>query len=340
MRGGGPYHQGRGNSAYPHSQYSPPGHSPYHSVRSGWSGQPGQHPYPSHGSPTHGFSPNQSPFPHNNSYNYPPAQHGQYPPAQHYPGPSNHGPPTGSYRGFRGNHYGGLDRRAINTAPTTGYPPAQQGQRGRGPTMFSNLSWTPSSGTRGGRQATEAPRPTWERSSPQANAETSSNAVDADDNPFRPSKDLRVEDEGSRDEKKMPPTAKTESTSTKPKEPKGFSFSLKTKTPLPAMTSKTDSATTTAKASILDPGPKSTSTRDTTTRQSTEDKDRERERHREHERERDRERDRAYYEKDRRPDPYDKSYSSYQDRKYGYRDSRDDRTARESSYYRDREYRD
>jgi hypothetical protein len=55
-------------------------------------------------------------------------------------------------------------------------------------------------------------------------------SVDADDNPFRPSKDLRVEDEGSKEEKK-PPTKPAGAIPTAPKS--GFGFSLKTKNPVP-----------------------------------------------------------------------------------------------------------
>ncbi|KAF3009642.1 kinase subunit of RNA polymerase II carboxy-terminal domain kinase I [Curvularia kusanoi] len=217
------HHQGRGGPGYQHSppypahnQYSPHNQSPYHGGRGGWSGNQ----YSNQGSPMHGYSPNQSPYHQNQSYSP------GYPSNQPYP---QNGYSSGPYRGGRGSHYNGPDRRPSGPGPHTTFG---QGGRGRGaaPTQFSNLSWTPASGTRGGRPATEAPRP----NPPPVSTSTSTEAasVDADDNPFRPSKDLRVEDEGKKEEQKMPPPTKP--TTTAPTQPKsGFSFSLKTKNPVP-----------------------------------------------------------------------------------------------------------
>src|SRR5690242_6565828 len=143
----------------------------------------------------HGYSPNQSPYHQNQSYS--PGYSG----SQSYP---QGGYPSGPYRGGRGNHYNGPDRRLSGPGPHSAFG---QGGRGRGaaPTQFSNLSWTPASGTRGGRPATEAPRP----NPPAVQTATDAPSVDADDNPFRPSKDLRVEDEGPKEDKKMAPPTKS-----------------------------------------------------------------------------------------------------------------------------------
>ncbi|KAI4636370.1 hypothetical protein J4E83_001325 [Alternaria metachromatica] len=147
-----------------------------------------------------------------------------YYPNQPYPQPGfQNSPHRGGHGGYRGNNFNGPDRRM--SGPGANAPFGGPGGRGRGaPTQFSNLSWTPASGTRGGRPATEAPRP-----QPAVASQTpaDSASVDADDNPFRPSKDLRVEDEGSKEDKRMAP-------SKAPTAPKsGFGFSLKTKNPVP-----------------------------------------------------------------------------------------------------------
>jgi CTD kinase subunit alpha len=221
-----------------------------------------------------------------------------------------------------------------------------QGGRGRGgpPTQFSNLSWTPASGTRGGRPATEAPRP---QPSTTHSADSQSTAVDADDNPFRPSKDLRVEDEGSKEEKRtQPPSKPAAAPPTQPKS--GFSFSLKTKNPVPATASKAkptleepERPASQSKESLLDPKAKDAAAREAGPRYPAESRsDRDRDvRERDYERERERDRDRDYRDRDRR-------YDDYYDRKPGYRDprDRDPRDARDSrdTFYRERErdYRD
>ncbi|KAF2179840.1 hypothetical protein K469DRAFT_490543, partial [Zopfia rhizophila CBS 207.26] len=181
------------------NQFSPQGQSPYHSARGGWGAQ--HHPYPNHqGSPMQSYSPNQSPYHQNYS---PPGHQGQYYPNQSYPGPQHQmqqGYQNSSYRGghgggFRGNHFNGPDRRISGAGPSASYPPVQS-QRGRSaaPTQYSNLSWTPSSGTRGGRPAAEAaPRNLINSAgtTPKAALDAQASSVDEEDNPFRPSKDLR-----------------------------------------------------------------------------------------------------------------------------------------------------
>jgi CTD kinase subunit alpha len=284
-------------------------------------------------SPMQGYSPNQSPYNQSHSPGYPPNQQ--------YPQPGFHNSPhRGGHSGFRGNHFNSADRRLSGPGTNASY--GVQGGRGRGaaPTQFSNLSWTPASGTRGGRPATEAPRP--QSASTQA-AEPPSTSVDADDNPFRPSKDLRVEDEGSKEEKRIQlPTNTAAGPPTQPKS--GFSFSLKTKNPVPATASKTKAAleepetpVPVSKESLLDPKAKEAASRETSSRYPSDTRgDRERDlrdRDYERDRERNRERNREYRERDRR-------YDEYYDRKPGYRDPRD-RDPRDT-FYRDRErdYRD
>lgn len=275
-------------------------------------------------SPSHGYSPpNQSPYSQNHSPAY--YQNQQY---------SQSGFHSNSHRGsFRGNHYSGPDRRPSGPGGSATF--SAQGGRGRGtaPTQFSNLSWTPASGTRGGRPATEAPRP--QPATSNATSSTEASAVDADDNPFRPSKDLRVEDEGSRNEKKgLPP--KPAAPPTQPKS--GFSFSLKTKNPVPPA-SKTkvglepEKSDLTPKESLLDPKAKAVGTSEVPVRSAFDnraDKDREL-------RERDRERDRGRDFRDRRYDDYYDRKPPYRDpRDRDPRDSRDSRDPRDS-YYRERE---
>ncbi|CAO2647154.1 Nn.00g080760.m01.CDS01 [Neocucurbitaria sp. VM-36] len=342
----GAYHyQGRGGPGfqqsppYPaHGQYSPQGQSPYHGSRGGWNGQS----YPNQGSPMQGYSPNQSPY--NQSQQSPGYYQNQSYNTQ--PGFQNN-PYRGGHGGFRGSHFNGPDRRS--SGPGTNAPFGAQSGRGRGvaPTQFSNLSWTPASGTRGGRPATEAPRPL-----PASTTTAESAAVDADDNPFRPSKDLRVEDEGQKEEKKMAPP--TKSTTVPPTQSKsGFSFSLKTKNPVPP-TSKAklgleepEKPEVSTKESLLAPKAKEALARDSPSRYASEarsdrdrdHRDRDYDRDRTRDRERDRERDRDYHDRDRR-------YDDYYDRKPAYRDprDRDPRDVRDprETYYRDRErdYRD
>ncbi|KAI1669483.1 Serine/threonine-protein kinase bur1 [Pyrenophora tritici-repentis] len=321
MRGAYNY-QGRGGFQQsppypPHNQYSPPNQSPYQGGRGGWNGQP----YPNQGSPMQGYPPNHSPYHQNQSPGY-------YP-NQPYPQPGFQNSPHRG--GYRGGGYHGPDRRM--SGPGASAPFAGPGGRGRGaaPTQYSNLSWTPSSGTRGGRPATEAPRP-----QPVTSQSADSASVDADDNPFRPSKDLRVEDEGPKEEKKPPKSA----TPTAPKA--GFTFSLmKLKNSVPS-TSKAklgieepEKAESSSKESLLDTKAKAVTERDARYAESRNDRDRD-VRDRDYERERDRDRDRENRERDRR-------YDDYYDRKPAYRDPRD-RDIRDprDTYYRGRErdYRD
>ncbi|KAF1954171.1 hypothetical protein CC80DRAFT_383981, partial [Byssothecium circinans] len=327
---GGPYHAH--SPPYPANQYSPQGHSPYPGGRGGWNG----HQYPSQGSPTHGYSPNQSPYPHN----YSPGQQPPYHPTQQYQGAQSGFQNASQRGGFRGNYHNGPDRRLSGPSGPGFTPVAGRGRTA--PTQFSNLSWTPASGTRGGRPATEAPRPAGSTASSaavstQGSAEA---AVDADDNPFRPSKDLRVEDEGAKEGKKMPPPTKPAATPTAPKAG-AFGFSLKTKNPVPPAASKAKvaldeseppKASEKPRESLLEPKPKESASRESSSRyppESRTDRDARSDReYRDREREYDRERDRRY-----------EKYDDYYDRRSAYRDPRD-RDPRDSRDVRDRDLRD
>jgi CTD kinase subunit alpha len=281
-----------------------------------------------------GFSPNQSPYTQNQS----PGFYQNQP----YPQPGFNSPHRGGHGGFRGTHFNGPDRRISGPGASA---PFVQGGRGRGaaPTQFSNLSWTPASGTRGGRPATEAPRP---QPAAVSQPPTDTMSVDADDNPFRPSKDLRVEDEGPKEEKKSP-TKPAGAIPTAPKS--GFGFSLKTKNPVPpASKAKLDleepeKPEPSTKESLLAPKAKAVAARESS-RYSDSRSDRDRDpRDRDYDRDRDaRERDRRHDDPyDRKPayrDPRDRDVRDVRDPRDAYRDrERDYRDPRDS---RDRDYRD
>ena len=136
--------------------------------------------------------------------------------------------PNQSYGGSHNDHRGGhfppqQDRRFSNSGP-----PHRGGHAPRGRGTFQNLQWTPATGTRGGRQIgsshnSAGPSPTVSTYDQHPSA-----PQDEDDNPFRPSKDLQVEDQ-SKQEARMPPP--------KPgaKESKfSFAFKAKPQTPVAA----------------------------------------------------------------------------------------------------------
>jgi len=196
-----------------------------------------------------------------------------------------------------------------------------------------------------------------------ATSEAQSAAVDADDNPFRPSKDLRVEDEGAQEEKKMVPPDKPAPAST----PISTSTSAPTPTlastpaldPTPAPTAprsgivfslkgaaskaklgfgQADQQETAPKergsiletktAQITNKEPSSKGTPEPKKERSHRDPDRDRERDRMLERDRERERDRDR-DRDREYRDRDRRYGPYDkhdgyyDRRSGYRDHRD-----------------
>ena len=193
----------------------------------------------------HGYSPpyRQNSFPPRSGSQ---SQHYQKQPGT-YAGPPNHvqqgysgQPYRGGHSGYRGAHYSQTqDRRFSSSGPQT-YGSAQPQQRVRGG-HFSNLQWTASSGR--GRGAHQSQQGSHQPSQPMPPIQAQHNpandrmspGIDEDDNPFRPSKDLQVEDQNSKlnpengDAKKMPPPARQASGSSQPKETGKFSFAFKSK---------------------------------------------------------------------------------------------------------------
>ena len=209
--------------------------------------------------------------PNMNAYS-PPFRQNSYPPPNHHPnnqyyannqqnqyaGPSpvQSGFQSPSFRGghssMRGNHFGQTQDRRFSASGPPNY--GIQAPRGRGG-HFQNLQWTASGGTRGRGQtdqshstlhqpgqsqsptSTQPPPPP--QPQPQPPPPVDRDPIPAeDDNPFRPSKDLQVEDQNSKDvemddaptdEKKMPPPARQSSESSTSKEGSKFSFAFKAK---------------------------------------------------------------------------------------------------------------
>ena len=148
----------------------------------------------------------------------------------------------GGHSGVRGNHYGQQQDRRFSSSGPQNYG-IQAPTRGRGG-HFQNLQWTASGGTRG-RGQTDQTHSTLHRQGqsqsptgqPQSSIEKASDIQD-DDNPFRPSKDLQVEDQsgkdveienGGLDGKKMPPPTWQSSESSQSKEGSKISFAFKAK---------------------------------------------------------------------------------------------------------------
>lgn len=230
-------------SYVPMNQHSPHSQSSYNG-RAGWSGGN----YGSHqGSPTHAHSLGQSPY--HQGYQTCSSAQSPYFQNQPYAGPSQQvqqGYQNQGYRpshnNYRGNHYNGGDRRSSGP-PSQPFSPAQ-GQRGRtGSGHFSNLSWTPATGSKGGRPPSDKSRSASATSSGtgreggmQNNTGQPAGSAEEEDNPFRPSKDLRVEDQSEIEEKKMPPPPPSKAAVSNVENQTGskISFALKSKAPLPA----------------------------------------------------------------------------------------------------------
>ena len=245
------------------NQMSPQSQSPYGNSRGGWGGQ---HQYGSnqacvfhsptsmrplltqHSSPVHGYSPNQSPYhqgyqaggpPQNNYY-----QNSQYapPPQQMQQGYQNQ-PYRGGQGGYRGNHFNGPDRRFSGPSPQT-YSPTQS-QRARAGGHFSNLSWTPATGNRGGRAPIDKTRSIVATPAGMTVTHTGEDEqpglMEEEDNPFRPSKDLRVEDQTTQEENTMLPPGKAAQSGPQVQAGPKISFALKSKPPpAPAAMPTTD----------------------------------------------------------------------------------------------------
>lgn len=297
----------------------------------------------------HGHSP---PYRQNNYGPQGPPQGQYYQTHQgQYNGPPNHmqqgysGPPyRGGHSSYRGNYQNQGDRRFSGPGPQNynNGPP----QRGRG--HFSNLQWT-ASGSRG-RGGQHSPHTTHAQSSQPPlvqppPSERMSLDMDESDNPFRPSKDLQVEDQGSKpnsengDAKKMPPPARQSSTSSTPaKEGGKFSFAFKAKTtsapvpkPVPDLAQRMQVREPPPRAvepprSRMSSGPPPKFKHDIRLDRRDRERDRERERDRDRDRIRDRDRD------DRRDirtprDIRDSRDVRRDDRRFDYREDRrrDDR---------------
>ncbi|KAL8858595.1 MAG: hypothetical protein Q9178_004889 [Gyalolechia marmorata] len=133
--------------------------------------------------------------------------------------------------GYQGNHYN-PDRRFSASGPPP-YRAAPQPVRGRGG-HFQNLQWTAKSQSnvnqQNSHQATQ---------SQDAVHGQQQQTADDEDNPFRPSKDLQVEDQSIHDTKsqtgsKMAPPTRQSSGTSQPKESSKFSFAFKAKPTPPA----------------------------------------------------------------------------------------------------------
>lgn len=152
----------------------------------------------------------------------------------------------GGRGGFRGAHQ--------QSPPMNRGGHAAGGPAARGTAHFSNLSWTPQTGSRGGHAPIDKMNSIPAPNLPSAmdkppDSQNGSSVDDDDDNPFRPSKELRVEDESAKKQKErqkaleeaqqtqqagpreeMPPPSQP--AAAEPAGPK-FSFSLKNSRPEP-----------------------------------------------------------------------------------------------------------
>ncbi|KAK3377748.1 hypothetical protein B0H63DRAFT_224555 [Podospora didyma] len=242
----------------PNSSYhgSPPAQSPFGGNGRSWNGQQQY-------SPQSQYGPSYS---HNNNNNYGPptgpqgAYHSNSPP---YPpnGPSSQyssGPYRGGHRGGSGGFRGGTGRG---------------GQRGN----FKSTQWN--SNAPGGATRSQ-PASGDEPDTSQASAHPSPNnhpelAPDSEDvpmedgdNPFRPSKDLQVEDTSKEDqakEEQMPPPSRPPPTGPQSQTPNKFSFSMKTVAtkavvtgPRPEISSKFNAAPPSTRDTPQKPAPKAT----------------------------------------------------------------------------------
>lgn len=183
-----------------------------------------------------------------NAYS-PPYRQGSYPPqqspqAQYLPNgqQSPYGAPQqlqptyqaqpfrGGHSGYRGNHHAQMpDRRLSGSGPAAQNYQGPTPTRGRGG-HFQNLQWTannnPGSNNRPPNQNSQGPSASHLQVSPPPQA-TTPTQDDGDDNPFRPSKDLQVEDQAAQETKMPPPVRQTSDSS--PKEGSKFSFAFKAK---------------------------------------------------------------------------------------------------------------
>ncbi|KAM7221690.1 protein kinase [Rhypophila decipiens] len=213
---------GTPNSSYHGSHHgSPPGQSPYGGSGRGWNSQQfspqGQYtpPYPhgNYGPPTapqSHFHPNQG----HHSPTYPPS------------GPSSQYP-TGPYRGGRGS----------NSFRGGSFGPGRGVHRGG----FKSTQWNANPQTTSGRNSSASGEEAEPHAGPKDPSPKSTTAqppasedlpmADSSENPFRPSKDLQVEDTGNLDKKTEeempPPPSRPTPTGPQSQTPNKFSFSMK-----------------------------------------------------------------------------------------------------------------
>ncbi|KAL9076689.1 MAG: hypothetical protein Q9157_003579, partial [Trypethelium eluteriae] len=201
--------------------------------------------------------------------NQPPSQYGP-PPHQSQPGYSNQ--PYGRGRGnYRGGNYGGPPDNRMPPQTSSFAPP--QAQRSSKTGHFTNLSWTPATGRRGGHAVGDTKSQAGDQPASQPR-QSSEGPGEEDDNPFRPSKDLRVEDESNKNDvtkqqddtapSHMPPPDRPNSN--EHGDGSKISFAIKSKAPAPTHASKIDLAATKIAsrplASVSAPLPSSRSTSD------------------------------------------------------------------------------
>lgn len=147
--------------------------------------------YGSHaGSPAHGYPPQHSPYPYQQSQ-----------------------PGVPYYQPQPGKQYGGTPNHPAYPAR----PPPRGGgatsRSGRG--HFANLSWTPGDGTTGGNLVGDESKERQEVGSGARSQHTPAAAdPEDDDNPFRPPADLRADDESARKRQKTSTADKTATTPT------------------------------------------------------------------------------------------------------------------------------
>ncbi|KAL8849583.1 MAG: hypothetical protein Q9221_005457 [Calogaya cf. arnoldii] len=134
--------------------------------------------------------------------------------------------------GYQGNHYHPPDRRFSGSGPPP-YRTAPQPVRGRGG-HFQNLQWTAKSQTTSNQHQSHQTTP-----SRDAVPAQQQQPADDEDNPFRPSKDLQVEDQSIHDTSSQPgsrmgPPTRQSSATSQTKETSKFSFAFKAKPAPPA----------------------------------------------------------------------------------------------------------
>ena len=195
-----------------------------------------------------------SPTYRQNSYPPPSSGHGQFYSNNQYSGPPPQMQPgfhSPSYRGGHSSVRGGnpnftqpQDRRFSGGHGSTSNYGGHQPSRGKGG-HFQNLQWTASGGTRGGKQSENRSSTTSRHGQSQSPTASQTHVVPdgeseaEEDNPFRPSKDFQVEDQGSKDSdmKQEPISIDQPTAALQAKEASKISFAFKAK-PIPQPAAK------------------------------------------------------------------------------------------------------